>query len=406
MSRRRHRRRLRDRGPPRRPGDDARGRRSSRASSSPARRCCASTRFALTANNVTYATLGDVLRYWRFFPAAEEGWGRVPVWGFADVVASRAEGLEAGERVYGYFPMATHLRAHAGAARRRRLRQRRAAPRRAARLLQPLPAHGRRSRLRPAREAEQMLLRPLFATSFLIDDQLADEGYRGAARVVLSSASSKTAYGTAFLLAQRERRRGHRPRRRRATRTSSRGLGSTTASLTYDEVGELRRRRQVAYVDMSGDGAVRAALHRALGDRLVLDLIVGATHREALGRRERPARARRRRSSSRPAAASSARRSGGRASCCARIGRGVGRLPGVRRARRRAGGAAASRARTARDDGAGDLARDRRRRGAPGRPGHIASLLSASGGLHGPSRSHTTRLRDGPRCRTIGGASP
>ena len=53
------------------------------------------------------------------------------------------------------------------------------------------------------REAEQMLLRPLFLTSFLIDDFLADNHFFGAHRVVLSSASSKTAYGTAFMLSGR-----------------------------------------------------------------------------------------------------------------------------------------------------------------------------------------------------------
>src|SRR4249920_1934332 len=61
--------------------------------------------FALTANNVTYAVLGDFLQYWKFFPGSEEGWGRVPVWGFADVVASRAEGVEEGARLWGYLPM-------------------------------------------------------------------------------------------------------------------------------------------------------------------------------------------------------------------------------------------------------------------------------------------------------------
>lgn len=47
--------------------------------------------FALTANNVTYAALGDALRYWEFFPAGE-GLGIVPVWGFAEVLASRCPG--------------------------------------------------------------------------------------------------------------------------------------------------------------------------------------------------------------------------------------------------------------------------------------------------------------------------
>ena len=31
----------------------------------------------------------------------------MPVWGFADVVASRAEGVEEGARLWGYLPMAT-----------------------------------------------------------------------------------------------------------------------------------------------------------------------------------------------------------------------------------------------------------------------------------------------------------
>src|SRR5262245_50578430 len=66
-------------------------------------------RFALTANNITYAVFGDAMAYWSFFPS-HDGWGRVPVWGFADVERSARAGLEPGERIYGYLPMSTHLR--------------------------------------------------------------------------------------------------------------------------------------------------------------------------------------------------------------------------------------------------------------------------------------------------------
>jgi hypothetical protein len=59
-------------------------------------------RFALTANNVTYAVMGDTLSYWQFFAASEDGWGRVPVWGIGEV-------LETGETIYGYFPMSSHV---------------------------------------------------------------------------------------------------------------------------------------------------------------------------------------------------------------------------------------------------------------------------------------------------------
>ncbi len=58
-------------------------------------------RLALTANNVTYAAMGDALHYWAFFPA-DEPWGCVPAWGFATVAESLAEGVAVGERVYGF----------------------------------------------------------------------------------------------------------------------------------------------------------------------------------------------------------------------------------------------------------------------------------------------------------------
>src|SRR3954462_9624707 len=65
-------------------------------------------RVGLTANNVTYAVLGDAMSYWTFFPA-DEGWGRVPMWGFAEVEQSEAEGAEPGPRVYGYLPPSSWL---------------------------------------------------------------------------------------------------------------------------------------------------------------------------------------------------------------------------------------------------------------------------------------------------------
>ena len=43
------------------------------------------------------------MNYWSFFPA-EEPWARMPVWGFADVVASEAEGVPEGTRIFGYLP--------------------------------------------------------------------------------------------------------------------------------------------------------------------------------------------------------------------------------------------------------------------------------------------------------------
>src|SRR3954453_1365806 len=63
--------------------------------------------FALTANNVTYGALGDMLGYWKLFPDAD-GWGRVPAWGYARVTASRAAAAPEGMRVLGLVPMGDH----------------------------------------------------------------------------------------------------------------------------------------------------------------------------------------------------------------------------------------------------------------------------------------------------------
>ena len=169
-----------------------------------ARCCCRLDAFAFTANNVTYAVFGEMMRYWDFFPAPD-GWGRVPVWGFADVVRVAASPRSAeGERVYGYFPMSTHLVVPPERRERRRVRRRQRAPARrcppsttATSAPAPIPGYD------PRHEDAQMLLRPLFATSFLIDDFLAEHDFHGARPIALSSASSKTAIGLAFMLSAR-----------------------------------------------------------------------------------------------------------------------------------------------------------------------------------------------------------
>src|SRR4051812_7049795 len=65
-------------------------------------------RFAFTANNITYAMLGDQMKYWQLFPAPQ-GFGNVPVWGFGQVIASKHPQVSEGELLFGYFPMASHL---------------------------------------------------------------------------------------------------------------------------------------------------------------------------------------------------------------------------------------------------------------------------------------------------------
>ncbi|MBP8295537.1 MAG: DUF2855 family protein [Burkholderiales bacterium] len=237
--------------------------------------------FAFTSNNVTYAVFGDAMQYWQFFPVDDPAQGQIPVWGFAAVAASHCPGVAPGERFYGYFPMATHLVVTParlapsgfidGAAHRQGLH---AVYNQYTRCSAD-PAYAQRF------EAEQMLLKPLFITSFLIDDFLADNGFFGARSVLLSSASSKTAYGTAFMLAQR-------PGIEVIGLTSEanlafvEGLGCYSRAVTYAALESIDPTVPLVYVDMSGNAAVRGRIHRHFGDALKYSCAVGATHWEAM----------------------------------------------------------------------------------------------------------------------------
>jgi Protein of unknown function (DUF2855) len=236
--------------------------------------------FGLTSNNITYAMFGEAMSYWSFFPT-EQGWGRMPVWGFAEVSRSRAEGLPEGTRLYGYLPPSTELLVQPRHITEQGFTD--ASPHRAA--LPPAYNGYTRVRADPIYEAsqedQQMLLRPLFFTSYLIDDFLADSDFFGASTVILSSASSKTSSALAFLLSRRE---GVEVLGLTSARSVefARGLGVYDHVLEYSELDSLPAGRAV-YVDMAGDAKVRSAVHTRYGNDLLHSAVVGATHHDQMG---------------------------------------------------------------------------------------------------------------------------
>lgn len=230
--------------------------------------------FAFTANNVTYGVLGDSLNYFAFFPAAE-GWGRIPAWGYGEVVLSRNDAVPTGRRVFGYFPMSTHVVMEAKvtgdgfadiAAHR-----------------QALPPFYNRYTLAPRGdadvEARLALFRPLFGTAFLLDDWLAEERFFGARRALLTSASSKTALSLAALLARREERPRIVGLTSRANEGFVNGMGIYDEVVLYDAIESLAREPSL-YVDMAGSEPVLSGLHHHLADELVHSCRVGAAHWE------------------------------------------------------------------------------------------------------------------------------
>jgi hypothetical protein len=242
--------------------------------------------FAITANNITYAAFGDDMKYWQFFPARDPALGCLPVWGFATVDESCAEGIAAGRRIWGYYPAGTHLVV---------------APARLSAFgfvddsahRRALPGVYNQHTFcdadpgwKPELEGLQAVLRPLFLTAFLLDDFMADNGFFGASQMLLSSASSKTALATAYCLGKR---RGTPGAPRIVGLTSERhaafvrSLGCYDAVLTYDELNALDARVPTVYVDFAGDAELRRNVHALFADNLMFSSSIGGTHWKALG---------------------------------------------------------------------------------------------------------------------------
>ena len=238
-------------------------------------------RFAFTANNITYGAVGDMIGYWNFFPA-KDGWGRIPVWGFGDVVHSRHDALKPGERIYGYFPMSTYLVVQADHVSASNFVD--AAAHRAA--LPPIYNQYLRIAAEPgydrAHDAHMALFRPLFTTSFLLDDFLAENAFFGARSIILSSASSKTALGLASLSKARRGQCDVVGLTSRAHTTFVERTAYYDRVVAYDHVQSLAGEPSAVFVDFAGNAELAGSVHRTLGEKLKYSCSVGVTHWEKM----------------------------------------------------------------------------------------------------------------------------
>ena len=239
--------------------------------------------FSVTANNITYAVVGDGFGYWNFFPPAGDdtaGRGIVPMWGHARVVESKCDPIKVGERVYGYLPMATQLDVVPGNVTPGGFVD-------TAEHRQPMsPIYNQYSRLAADpehdadREAERMIYGPLFKTGFLIEYFMRREKWFEADRVILTSASSKTAMGLACVA------KANSPDIKRIGLTSEANVdfveetGIYDEVFIYDEIGNLPLNDSVN-VDFAGNAEVLGKLHDHFGNTLKYSCLVGATHIEA-----------------------------------------------------------------------------------------------------------------------------
>lgn len=236
-------------------------------------------KFALTANNVTYAATGDVLGYWRFFPSHDpETWGIAPCWGFATVAASKAGGIETGERLYGFLPMASHLIIRPTNVKPFRLTDEAEHRADLPKIYNDYVRIGGLPSWDAASEPHHALFQPLFATAFLLDDFFAEQDDFGAEAIILGSASSKTAMGLAHLLHRRDGAPAVVGLTSPGNADFVGGLGDYDETVAYDAIADMSADRRVAYIDMAGNTAVKRALHTRFGDNMVYSCAVGTSH--------------------------------------------------------------------------------------------------------------------------------
>ncbi len=238
--------------------------------------------FALTANNITYMAVGDLIGYWKFFDPNIYGMdrpemGRMPVWGYGTIVESKCKDIAVGTQIYGFFPVAqridikpikiTALGFQDGVEHRLGLHA----------IYNTYTITNADPSFTQGLEDLQPILRPLFTTSFLIEDFFTDNEFFGAEQIIIMSASSKTALGTAFCLQQRGGSK-------RIGLTSDKNIGFVESTgfydhvVSYDDIASLPAGMKTALIDMAGNGDVNGQLYTHFGADIVYNCMVGKSH--------------------------------------------------------------------------------------------------------------------------------
>ena len=238
-------------------------------------------RMALTSNNISYASSGDLLAYWEFFPASD-GWGRIPGMGWGEVIASRHPEIQVGERVWGFFPFASHHRILAGKANNIGFKDVSEH-----RLNHPsvYVQFDRASAFlayEPSREDQDILLRGLYTTSWLVEDFLYTNDLYGAQDCLITSASSKTSIALAHTVKNRGSLKSLGITSKKNV-SFCENLGCYDQIITYDEINKLNPNRSAVMVDMAGSASVISAIHHHFQENLVYSCLIGATHHDEVG---------------------------------------------------------------------------------------------------------------------------
>lgn len=235
-------------------------------------------RYAFTANNITYAVCGESLRYWDFFPADDAAWGIIPVWGYGEVADSKWDAAQIGERFYGYFPTSDFLVVEPGKANALGFADASAHRQKLAAVYNFYTNLSADNYYDDDAADYIPLLKPLFATAFLLYHFLRDAEFFNTEQIITTSASSKTALALAFMLRQNRAADGKTiiGLTSNANAEFLRSTGYFDRIVTYDEAESLPTLRAVA-IDFAGNAALLHRIAAKLGDNLAYISRIGIT---------------------------------------------------------------------------------------------------------------------------------
>jgi hypothetical protein len=232
-------------------------------------------RLAFSANNILYITMGHENRYWDLFPG-KKPFGSPPAWGIGTVIDSQSPHLAIGERLFGFFPIASHCVLEPETLGTKHIVD--LAPRR-----QSLAAaYNRYTRIDDDHYDGsvgdwRLVLRPLALVGLLASHVLMDNAFFGADELYVTSASSKTGIGVGCLS------KAINPEIQVVGLTSMerveyvQSLSVYDQVISYSETSSIQARASVLF-DLTGNQSLVADLHRCLGHSLLKSWAAGRSH--------------------------------------------------------------------------------------------------------------------------------